>query len=145
MTVFDFDKQIDSKIVKRGHKYFLDDLVEELDDSEEHCYSAVVRGSSDYEVSIELNDAGEIVRQQCDCPFMGGPVCKHAVAVLFEVRRVVRDSDGATVPPDVAELTEIRRRIARLSAAELRELFVDAAGRRKDFRELLLWELGKRS
>lgn len=79
-----FESHIDSKIVARGLAYHQDQAVGSLEETSQGKWEAVVSGSANYEVDVQLK-AREVINWQCDCPF-DGPACKHVVAVLFTLR-----------------------------------------------------------
>jgi len=43
------------------------------------------QGPIPYRVRVELNDGGDL-SSRCECPFEGGPACKHAIAMLESLR-----------------------------------------------------------
>lgn len=80
-----FESLVPAKILARGLAYFNERAVERLEETTKGQWEAVVSGSEDYEVAITL--AGKEVKSwSCDCPYDGGPVCKHVVAVLYALR-----------------------------------------------------------
>ena len=84
MTIENFEKHINSTILKRGYDYYNNGLVDELDE-DDHFWTAEVYGSEDYSVEITLDDKGEISDYICDCPY-DGDLCKHVVAVCYAIR-----------------------------------------------------------
>ena len=87
-TIHNFDKYVNRTIVERGVKYFNRGLVYELKDHEDGYWTANVEGSyDDYEVEIYISD--EFVKEwECSCPY-DGDVCKHVVATLLEIRKLM--------------------------------------------------------
>ncbi|MCB0555160.1 MAG: SWIM zinc finger family protein, partial [Phaeodactylibacter sp.] len=80
-----FESHVPAKILARGRAYFNERTVERLEETTKGQWEAVVAGSEDYEVEITL--AGKQVKAwSCDCPYDGGAVCKHVVAVLYALR-----------------------------------------------------------
>ncbi|WP_426449627.1 SWIM zinc finger family protein [Paenibacillus sp. S-38] len=65
-----------------------------LRETKTNRYTARVEGSEYYEVEIELNDGGTVVDWDCTCPYDLGPVCKHQVAVLYELRDMLGAQGG---------------------------------------------------
>ncbi|UUZ83033.1 SWIM zinc finger family protein [Paenibacillus sp. P26] len=61
----------DSKILKRGWRYYLDGVVDELQNEGGKFY-AIVYGAEAYEVKADLEN---VRRAHCDCPY--GGYCKH--------------------------------------------------------------------
>lgn len=80
-----FEQEIDERILERGLKYFERGAVEEPEELEPGLYEAVVQGSEDYTVSVRLK-GNAVTEHACDYPYEG-PVCKHVVALLFELQQ----------------------------------------------------------
>ena len=77
---------------RRGCRYYENGAVTELrhKEFEEQSYTALVRGSTEYEVEVELSKNGRFVTDySCDCPasMLYAGACKHVVAVLKAVQR----------------------------------------------------------
>lgn len=85
MHILTFEKNISSIIVTRGYDYYMDDRVSSIEEIDESLFAATVEGHDDYHVVIALKDDGAISSHHCSCPFEGA-VCKHQVAVLYELR-----------------------------------------------------------
>lgn len=69
-------------ILSRGHGYYLENAVENLQVSDTSI-SAVVLGTENYEVDISLNGE-ELTDMHCTCPYAAdGKKCKHMAAVLY--------------------------------------------------------------
>ena len=96
MNLHNFQLEVDPLIVGRGKEYFRNNAVEELRQGNNDEWEAVVSGTADYEILIQLN-GNEIVEWECDCPYDHGPVCKHVVAVLFAISNEVVDTDSLDV------------------------------------------------
>jgi len=77
-----FEQLIDEVILKRGLAYFKNGAITDFSEISAGEYEAVVSGTEDYTVRIEVK-SNEIIEQHCDCPYDMGPVCKHVVAVIF--------------------------------------------------------------
>ena len=70
-------------ILERGYDYYLENMVENIDISEDIIRADVI-GSEDYEVEISVNN-GEVTDMYCSCPYaLDGKNCKHMAAVLYE-------------------------------------------------------------
>lgn len=82
-----FEDQIDERILERGLAYFEAGAVDEPEELEPGLYEAVVEGSDDYTVRVRV-EGSTITEFDCDCPY-DGPVCKHVVALLFELQEHV--------------------------------------------------------
>ena len=69
-------------ILERGMEYYCAGCIESLEADDEHI-SAVVEGTEDYDIFINL-DRGEVLDMECTCPYAeGGENCKHMAAVLY--------------------------------------------------------------
>ncbi|MCF7804016.1 MAG: SWIM zinc finger family protein [Candidatus Marinimicrobia bacterium] len=85
LTLTNFTGEVSSTIVDRGQDYFYRDLVTSLEESLDGQWVAQVRGTATYTVEISLsNDV--VASWACTCPYDYGPVCKHVVAVLMELK-----------------------------------------------------------
>lgn len=93
MNLEDFEKTIEPKILNRGNDYFSRGAVRNLLKISQSRWQADVAGVDDYRVEITVEDR-EIVDWYCTCPYDWGPICKHVVAVLYEIRRA---GDGNSV------------------------------------------------
>lgn len=93
-------------ILSRGYDYYKDDAVVEFYE-DENILSAVVEGSEDYEVSIELNN-GDPEYMYCSCPYAADDNnCKHMAAVLFEWEFSKTDSNEMpTAETDISEVVK---------------------------------------
>ncbi|MEF3306243.1 SWIM zinc finger family protein [Paenibacillus sp. GYB003] len=84
MNINMLDRFIEPAVLKRGREYAENGRVLEIEESEPGVYWAEVQGSELYEVNVELDDDGEVLSSECDCPFEGA-ICKHQAAVLIEL------------------------------------------------------------
>ncbi|MGI9056509.1 MAG: SWIM zinc finger family protein [Pyrinomonadaceae bacterium] len=85
MNLKNFETEVEQKIVARGLDYYKNGDVRKLEKVSENEFSAVVFGTEKYSVYIKLN--GEtIIEADCDCPYDYGNVCKHKVAVFYQIR-----------------------------------------------------------
>lgn len=77
-------------ILERGLNYYEEDCVALLEQTS-IGYTAVVEGTDDYDVEIEIRD-GRVYDMTCTCPYAAeGNYCKHMAAVLYEIDE--RESD----------------------------------------------------
>lgn len=89
MNIYDFENSIDRTIVERGYDYYLEGHVLEAYVQGENEYFFFIEGTSDYEVMVELEENGDILYSECDCPYDFGPVCKHEVAAYFQLAEML--------------------------------------------------------
>ena len=80
-----FEDKFLSHILKRGYDYFLTDKVKDviIDDN---TVNATVRGTNNYNVTIDLKD-NDFIYGTCDCMYYkSGFYCKHIAAVLYYLK-----------------------------------------------------------
>lgn len=76
-------KLFEMNILERGHDYYCENAVENLNISDDIIRANVI-GSENYEVEISLSNK-EVTDMYCSCPYASdGRNCKHMAAVLFE-------------------------------------------------------------
>ena len=92
--------------------------------------TAAVRGSSLYDVTVELDE--NTVDTRCTCPYQGAGECKHVVAMLLDVI--------ADPPQDESE--RVKRVIEAVSADDLRAFVLDVLAENPDLREQFLARFG---
>lgn len=85
MTLQNFENEIDSSILKRGKDYYDNQHVDYLEEIEKNSWVANVSGNEEYNVEVILGTKNSIKNVICDCPFEGGSICKHTVAVLYAI------------------------------------------------------------
>ena len=114
ITLDNFENHVPFKIWQRGMDYYDDNAVIDLEEVRTGEWVATVEGTVDYEVELSLNGR-EVESWSCDCPYDGGDVCKHVVAVVLAVRKrmekqgksvsSVKKKVLAHVKPTVKEVT----------------------------------------
>jgi hypothetical protein len=131
MNLQNFKKHIDSTIFRRGKDVYEGGAVMDLKESKPGVWAAKVMGSRLYKVKVVLKEE-EITRSGCSCPFDYGPVCKHEVAVLMELRDREEKvgSEKQTLPDD-----EILALGKELDKADLLQFIIDASDRHRGLRE----------
>ncbi len=93
MTLDNFEKFVEAKIVQRGYGYFKDGDVKKVEQVGVGEFNAVVFGTDIYEVYVKL-DGEIIVQSYCDCPYDWGNTCKHEVAVFYKLRNGDFENSG---------------------------------------------------
>jgi len=99
----DFENDIDYTILRRGKSYYDDGRVVDVK-IQDGRVDAVVCGSYDYEVEIEIDNAGNILSADCDCPYDFGEFCKHEVAMFYYIREYFRHNKSAKDGADLKSL-----------------------------------------
>ncbi|MDG5786045.1 SNF2 helicase associated domain-containing protein [Evansella sp. AB-P1] len=89
ITEKEIKKLCNESILQRGKNYYYRSEVEDLFfDDNSRSFTAVVHGSAMYEIDVSVKANGEIMEYDCTCPayekYPG--ICKHIVAVLFEIK-----------------------------------------------------------
>lgn len=83
-----------SHILECGLNYYEDGAVVSLEQTKSGYY-AIVEGTEDYQVEIEIQDDW-VQDMNCDCPYAeDGNYCKHMAAVLYELEEGKSESDHA--------------------------------------------------
>lgn len=124
-------------ILARGEMYYYEDAVLELHKTE-HGYHAIVEGTEDYEVDIEIEE-GRVCEMYCSCPYAeDGNNCKHMAAVLYEIEE---QSDAGILTeenfPD-CQKEELEEIIENVPEKELRSLIKGIAAQNSEIRDLLM-------
>ncbi len=119
-------------ILERGLDYYETGAVGEITSTDDG-FQAVVEGTKDYEVEIEIRD-GEIQDMWCSCPYAEeGQNCKHMAAVLFEIEEkgYKGDAGGHSAAPGQAGLRESEEELAqvirKIPEDEIRKLLLELA------------------
>src|SRR5699024_414830 len=91
-----------------------------------NMYVFQVKGTTRYEVVVEITDQGDVTFSACDCPYSFGPVCKHEVAACMYVAELVQGNDEkvSTTPSPSTSLDEI---LQSLTKDELINIIIDVA------------------
>ena len=141
----EFEEHIDTSIKNRGLSYFAAGYVKEPEEISSGKFEAVVEGTENYTVELEIKD-GFIIDYACNCPYDWGPVCKHIVALIFYLKQAEfgpEDKTGVsvgfkktkkrkTVSEQVRELLEI------VSHDELKEFVYKNTVNNTKFRHIFL-------
>lgn len=103
LTVNNFDRLVKRDIVEEGQRFFKQKRIYDMTQTNEGAWTAYVEGNNDeYAVRVGFKD-NEITKSNCTCSF-DGDICKHAVALLFELRNklstetLVQGTDGVFRP-----------------------------------------------
>lgn len=129
LTLDDFEKKVDSKILDRGFEYYEQDCIKNISQVSRGVFVAFVRGTERYKVTIKLK--GRAVEQHlCTCPYDWGDVCKHEVAVLY----YIRDSEWKENDNEYDRFERIMRQISKKDFADfLKDRFQASRSFRKAF------------
>lgn len=143
MNLHNFESFIDKKILARGLDYYEDGYVSSIEEIEDNQYEAEVEGMDLYLVEVELDDQGNIIDTECDCPYDLGEYCKHQVAVFMALRDMLNKTSGgkkieAKTPGAVSDLntptvtkkaksTDVKKMLSERTKGELVDFLYDLA------------------
>lgn len=120
MNLSSLETAVDRTILQRGKNYTA--FVSNLEETEPEFWQAYVEGTDSYDVEIQL--AGdEVADWSCTCPYDHGPVCKHVVAVLLNIRS--QQQSGATKAVPTTKAPTKREQLEQLLTTLPRETLVD--------------------
>ncbi|MGG0670435.1 hypothetical protein ABE073_18120 [Lederbergia citrisecunda] len=123
MNLYNFEELVSSTIVDRGFEYYEADFVADLVRQGSGRYTAVVKGADVYEIAVQLDEEGNILSSYCDCPFTMGPVCKHEVAVYYELIDRLKDNDFS----EEAGQLDVKAVLENLPKEKLIAILIDLA------------------
>ena len=133
-----FEIEIERKILDRGYGYYENDNVIDVENLGDGEFSAIVEGTENYEVFVQINK-GKVVEHSCDCPYDWGDVCKHVVAVLYYIRDAEilgKDADQEGVKSQLQTIIE------EMTDQDIRDYILFYALRNRQFREDFMEEFG---
>lgn len=140
MNLKNFKEYFDNTILQRGKNYYHDGAVLSIEKISENEYTAEVDGSEIYEVTVEMDDNGNIYDISCDCPYDMGEYCKHEAAVLYTLRdRIVSMSKNTVKKSNLPQL------LGKCSNTQLVEIILEHAKEDKNFRNFLRMKLSEDS
>lgn len=82
LNLNNFEQLIDTRILERGFGIYKSDLILSIEQIDKGIWEAIVQGSEDYEVTVQVASSGNIMSTYCDCPYNMGDYCKHEVAIF---------------------------------------------------------------
>ena len=133
MNLSNFEKQVESKIIARGFDYYQGGAVSEVEMTDADTYTAIVEGSDDYEVEVELS-GDDIISSSCECPYDWGNYCKHEVAVFYHLKD---NKSQLTASFDGSPMEKIERDIYKLTKQDLVDFLLNLSKRDKSVRKEL--------
>lgn len=144
MNINDFKKHIDKKILDRGYAYYSEGNIIETYNQGNNEYIFQIQGSEDYEVVVKIDNMGEILYSQCDCPYDFGPVCKHEAAAYFELSEIL-NSEGSTtsMKREVVKHPGFKEVLVNLSKEELIRIIIDMTEKDKILKNSLIVRYSK--
>jgi hypothetical protein len=126
-TIDDILARVEPRIIARGIGYFNEGRVQAIERLGEGEWSASVEGTEIYEVYIHFLPDG-VVEHACTCPYDSSPICKHFVAVLYEIEDNLDDLEGeAPIVTRAEGEHRLRRVVESLPKRELVEILLELA------------------
>ncbi|MBO5485126.1 MAG: SWIM zinc finger family protein [Lachnospiraceae bacterium] len=140
MNLNNFEEDFDIKILKRGKNYYHDGAVLSVEMVSKNEYIAEVEGCEIYEVSVEMDDNGDIYDISCNCPYDIGEYCKHKAAVLY----ALRDQNVKTIK-SAANQPALQQLLAKCNDTQLVEIILEQAKKDRSFASYLRMKLSENS
>jgi len=155
MNINNFKEYIDKTILKRGYDYYTDGNILDTCNEGDNTYTFEVQGSEDYQVVVQLDDTGEIIYSECDCPYDFGPICKHEVAAYFELAESIRTDvnnkdeninvaiNNEKVKKKKAKEPEMKEVLSNLSKEKLIDIILDITQKDRTLKNSLIVRYSK--
>ena len=137
-------EQISAEIYNRALSYHQQQLVTDIYESENGIWHAIVSGTEDYEMRIQLK-GDDLLKATCTCPH-DADICKHIAATLMAIqeergteavkeatpgKKSSKAKEGKKKLPAVYEL------IGKLTKEELQKLVLQYAAQSREFKNFL--------
>jgi len=140
----EFELHIDETILNRGLQYFKKGLVSEPEKVAPSEYEAIVEGTESYTVQLTIKN--EVITEHvCSCPYDMGPVCKHVVAVIFQLlqndldlkaKRKKNDGTEKKTPKKKTITEQVDEMLEKLSHSDLKMYVKEQCAKDRSFRQL---------
>ncbi|MDE7363327.1 MAG: SWIM zinc finger family protein [Ruminococcus sp.] len=140
MNLKNFEEYFDRAILQRGKNYYKNGAVLSIEKISENEYTAEVDGSELYDVTVEMDDHGNIYDVSCDCPYDMGAYCKHEAAVLYALREI-----NIKITQPSAKKLNLPQLLGKCSTAQLAEIILEHAKEDKGFGNYLRMRLSETS
>lgn len=143
----EFEQIIDESILKRGLAYFKGGAITDFSEISSGEYEAIVSGTEDYTVQLEVEN-NTIIKHNCDCPYDMGAVCKHVVAVIFHLQQdeLELNQSSPNSPQKKKKTKSVNQQVKELLKAishnELMEFVEDNCKKDKKFRNYFFASFG---
>ena len=143
----EFEQLIDETILKRGLAYFKGGAITDFSEISNGEYEAIVSGTEDYTVQLEVEN-NAIIEHNCDCPYDMGAVCKHVVAVIFHLQQDELElNESSPNSPEKKKKTksvnqQVKELLKAISHNELIEFVEENCKKDKKFRNYFLASFG---
>ena len=99
MKLSNLKAYVPGTLYTRGVDYFKQGHVKNLTEDTPNRWHALVAGTTDYDVAVNLKKDGNLSSAFCTCPFESDSLCKHEVAVCLAIEAYKKEHPGSG--PDV--------------------------------------------
>lgn len=142
----EFEQLIDEEILKRGLSYYKGGAVTSFEERSNGEYEAIVSGSEEYNIELEIN-SNVITEYNCDCPYNMGPACKHVVAVIFHLLQNELELNHSNFTISKKKKTksvtqQVKDLLKEISHKELIDFVQENSKKDKKFRNFFLASFG---
>lgn len=139
MNINNFQQYINQTILGRGYDYYMGGHVDEEYVRKGNTYIFLVEGRETYEVSVELDESGEIIHAECDCPYDLGLICKHKAAVFFLLSEIINNGEVKwDIKQAQTELPGIKEVLNKLPKEELIRIIMEIVPKNDTLEESLI-------
>lgn len=141
-----FEKQINSTILKRGKQYYKLGFVEKIYQTEYDSFEANIFGTYVYKVKIKISKQ-EDIHSSCTCPYDFGPICKHEVAAFYALRELFEKGFYIEGSEEFQTNDEqsVEHLLASLSKEELARFILERAANDSSMEHHLRFQYGERA
>lgn len=141
MNISNFENHINKTILDRGYDYYIEGNIIDTYCQDDNIYVFEVEGSEDYEVVVKIDENGEILYSECDCPYDFGPICKHQVAAFFELFEIYnKKSDGKK---EIIKQPDIEEVLNNFSKEELINIILDITNKESALKNSIIFRYSK--
>ncbi len=138
ITLNNFEEFVNSEVLERAKNYLDSGSVTEVEELYENDFTAVVLGTTRYNVNIRINNKSELLTHQCNCPYDFGPICKHKVALLLKISAHKKNG----IAFQKGSLTRIKEKLERCKKEELLQLLLVLAKSNSSTQNQIMFQLG---
>lgn len=132
LTINNFERNIDNKIIIRGFDYYKSGAVSGLDIYNGKVHAEVF-GSRKYIVKMSIDEQFNIYKSSCNCPYDMGIYCKHEVAVMYELRDHIENGMD-----DFKKEPELKQLLTKQAKDELVDVICEAANKDSGLKKILM-------
>lgn len=144
MNIKNFESYVNQTVLDRGYSYYIEGNIVEAYNQGNNEYAFEVQGSEDYEVIVKLDNKGEIIYSECDCPYDFGPICKHEVAAYFKLFEIIdNDCIDLSSKEKASNSSGIKGVLNNLSKEELVKIILDIAQENRILKNSLILRYSK--